>query len=353
MKYKNLFYFTHINKIGGVESFYWYLAQKYHDKDIVIVYKIGDDRQIARLKKLVRVIRFTGQRLECEKAFFNYTTDIIDYVDADEYIQILHGDYKAFGITPYIHPKIQKRIGVSQLVCDTFEEITGEHCERVYNPIVPGQPRKMLNLLSATRLTKEKGRDRMEKLGRMLDANGIPYTWTIFTDNTNEIQNENIMYRSPTLNIIDHIANADYLVQLSDCEGYCYSVAEALIVGTPVIVTDCPVFREIGVQDGVNGFILDFNLDNVPIDRIYKGIRKKFVYDPIPDGWGEILAPGESQYKKDLATIVEVEITKRYHDIQLGYIMQQGEKVRMNKVRAEIVVDAGYGRYAEVQDENS
>ena len=64
----------------------------------------------------------------------------------------------------------------------------------------------------------------------MLNAAGIPYLWTIFTNDFRVIKNDNIIYMQPRLDIIDYIANADYLVQLSDCEAYCYSVVESLTV---------------------------------------------------------------------------------------------------------------------------
>ena len=199
----------------------------------------------------------------------------------------------------------------------------------------------------------EKGKARIIKLAEALEAKEIPNRWELFTDDRNMIEKKGIIYRRPKLDIIDDIADSDYLVQLSDSEAFCYSVVEALSVGTPVIVTDCPVFKEIGVKDGVNGFVLDFDMDNIPVDKIYKGLRKKFVYEPVPDGWSEILAPGERQYKKDLAKVVEIEIIKEYYDMLLGHIVKPGEEIKMNKVRGDIVVDAGYGRYAEVQDENS
>lgn len=92
------------------------------------------------------------------------------------------------------------------------------------------KPKKVLNLISATRLTEEKGRDRMIKLGNILNNAEIPYLWTIFTNDSRKIQNDNIVYMPPRLDIIDYIANADFLVQLSDCEAYCYSVVESLTV---------------------------------------------------------------------------------------------------------------------------
>ena len=343
MKYKNVFYFTSINSIGGVESFYWYLAQKYKDRDIVIIYKQGDDQQIQRLRKFVRVIKFNNQRIKCEKAFFNYTIDIIDYIEADEYIQLVHGDYTKFKITPYIHPKINKFLGVSQLVCDKWEEVTRQKAEVAYNPIVIRKPEKVLHLISATRLTREKGANRILQLANALDESGVRYDWTIYTDSMTPLPNPNIYYRTPRLDIIDYIADADYLVQLSDTEGYCFSVVEALCVGTPVIVTNCPVFKEIGVIDGKNAFILDFEMSNIPVQKIIKGLPK-FKYEPIEDNWDKILAQGESTYQNDLKKQVQIKVTKQYYDLQLDKLLNVGDVVTVNKVRADYIIESGFAR---------
>ena len=56
----------------------------------------------------------------------------------------------------------------------------------------------------------------MVKLGRLLTEAGIPYQWTIFTNNKQETENNNVVYLSPRLDISNYIADADYLVQLSD-----------------------------------------------------------------------------------------------------------------------------------------
>lgn len=343
MKYKNVFYFANLNKIGGVETFYWYLAQKYQDWDIVIIYKTGDDKQINRLRNFVRVIKFTGQVIKCERAFFNYNTDIIEYIEADEYFQVVHGDYKAMRIKPFVPPKINSVLGVSKQVCQTYEELTGRKVELSYNPIMVEKPKKVLNLISATRLTVEKGKDRMVKFGQILEGNNIPYVWTIFTDDRNEIKNENIIYRTPRLDILDFIADADYLVQLSNTEGYGFSVVEALCVGTPVIVTDCPVFRELGVNDK-NGFILDFDLKDVPVKAIYKGLPK-FDYKPKADRWDELLAKGESSYKKELKTKVDVVCIREFFDMEAGFIKRTvGEVFTVNKIRADVLIDNGFAK---------
>lgn len=331
---KNIFYFYKINKIGGIETFFYYIAKKYKDYDITIYYQDGDPKQIKRLKQYVRVKKYNGEKIKCEKAFFNFNLDIIDNVEAKEYIQIAHGDYKAMGIKPNTHKKITKYLGVSKQVCKTYKEVTGYDTELVYNPIEIDEPKKVLNLISATRLTAEKGKNRIIKLSKMLDDAGIPYLWTIFTDNTKAIDNPNIVYMKPRLDIINYIANSDYLVQLSDNEGYCYSVVEALSVGTPVIVTDIPVFKELGLNKK-NSFVLDFDLEKVPIDEIYKGLPK-FEYKPKKDNWDKLLAKGESIYQKDLKTIVKVKCIKDYDDVELNkHKTTNDDPYDVNKVRAE------------------
>ena len=334
---KNVFYFYNINKIGGIESFFYYLAKKYKNYDITIFYQVGDLAQIKRLSKYVRVKKYTGEKIKCEKMFFNFNLDIIDNVEAEEYIQIAHGDYKAMDIKPNTHKTIDKVLGVSKQVCTTYKEVTGLETELAYNPIVIDKPKKVLNLVSATRLTKEKGKDRIKKLAKILDEAKIPYIWTIFTDDKNAIKNPNIAYMEPRLNIIDYIANADYLVQLSDNEGYCYSVVESLSVGTPVIVTDIPVFKEIGVNKD-NGFILDFELDKVPVQKIYKGLDP-FNYKPKADNWTKFLAKGKSSYQEELKTIVKIIALKKWYDLELGRNINKNEILEVNKVRAEYLKD--------------
>lgn len=330
---KNIFYFRMLNAIGGIETFFYYLAKKYSDWDITIYYSVGDPEQVKRLKQFVRVKKYKGEHIVCDKAFFNFNLDIIDNVEAKEYIQVAHGDYKAMGIKPNTHKKITKYIGVSQQVCDTFKEVTGYDVELVYNPIEIDKPEKVLNLISATRLTNEKGKNRIKKLAQILDNASIPYIWTIYTDDVNAINNPNIIYRKPRLDIIDYVANADYLVQLSDNEGYCYSVVEALIVGTPVIVTDCPVFKEIGVNE-TNGFILDFNLSKVPVKEIYKGLPK-FKYKPKQDNWNKILAEGKSTYAEEKHKMVKVKAISNYYDIQLRKNIKINEVYEVTMERAE------------------
>ena len=59
---RNVFFFYNINSIGGVETFFWELAKKYHKKyDITVYYVTGDPKQISRLRQYVEVIQYKNQ----------------------------------------------------------------------------------------------------------------------------------------------------------------------------------------------------------------------------------------------------------------------------------------------------
>ena len=342
---KNIFYFHSINVIGGVESFFYYLAKKYSDSnDIAVYYSVGDIEQIRRLRRFVPVFHWHGgQRIQCEKAFINYEAqDFIDHVDAEEYIQIIHADYKAMKVRPKTYPQITRFVAVSEQARRSFEELTRLKCEVAYLPIDTSGVKKSLHLVSATRLTAEKGRDRMIRLGRALDAAGIPYTWDIFTGDSRSFSSPNMRLRSPRLNILPEIKAADYLVQLSDSEAYCFSVAEALSMGVPVIVTPCPVFSEIGVVDRVNAFVLPFDMSEIPLEEIRDGLPP-FEYHPVPDRWDKILASGTGSYKSigegdGMITLKAV----RSFDSSEGKRVSEGETIIVTRSRAEQLIERGY-----------
>ena len=348
-EFKNVFYIANINYIGGVETMFYQLAKKYgKTHDLTFIYNSGSAEQIARLKEYARCIKFhDGLRVKCDKAFFNINHDILPYVEADEYYQIIHADYKAYKLHYVPHPDIHKFIAVSENSMNTFMEISGEKDVQLsYNPMTPDKPRKMLRLISATRLTWEKGLGRMKILADALDAANIPWTWEVFTDSNDRIENRNFVYRPTRIDIIDNIAAADYLVQLSDTEGYSYSILEALCAGTPVIVTDFPSAHEMQIVQGVNGFILPMDMSEIPIKEIYRGL-KKFKYTPHEDRWGEILVPGAGNYEEEKNLPVKVKTKVYYWDIVLEKYMTVGEEQEVPAERADRLVDLGVADYAE------
>ena len=339
----NVFYFNTLNSIGGIETFFWNLGKKYgKDFDITLFYRSANSEQVERLSQFIRVKRFRdGMKIRCKRAFVCFNTDIMDSIEADEYYQMLHGDYVSIGVYPQYHYKVQKYISVSETVRDAYQKGRGEDSIVSYNPFVPVKPRKVLNLVSATRLTPDKGLNRMFALADALDANHIPYIWTVYTDLPRKSKNPSIVFLPPRLDVIDYIANADYYVQLSDAEGYCYSVVEALSIGVPVIVTDFPVAHEIGVVNGKNGFILPMDMSNLPIDDICKGL-KKFKYTPLEDRWGELLLPVPPDYDEEMKQIVKVRAKRIFIDLaRNNHTAEYGEEWECTMLRAEELYDLG------------
>ena len=281
---------------------------------MVVYYKDGDPKQIERLSKNVECHRYINQKIKCENFFCMYNPDIIDNVEAKEYINIIHSDYKEIRISPVVHPKFTKTIAVSKRVANSYEELTGIKCEVIYNPVALDKPRPLLKLISATRLTREKGKERMERLGHILDSKGIQYQWLVFTNDRKVIDNDNIVYMSPRLDITSFIADADMLVQLSDCEAYCYSVVESLMLGKPVIVTDLPVYEELGITDEIS-YKLPLDFKDIDIKRIEELKGKKIKYTPPKEEWGRYL-DNETRYNSN--TKVTIKPIKSFTDIQKG-----------------------------------
>lgn len=340
IEFKNIYYFQSILEIGGIETFFYYLAKKYKDYDLAVVYKYGDERQLNRLRKYIKCIEYLpGMTFKCERAFFNFNTDIIESITAKEYYLVLHGDYKSMIENKQLskenlpgHPKITKYIGVSQLVCDTWREITGKGAELCYNPFVPDIPEREFIFISPTRLSIEKGGKRIIALSNELDKRKIKYTWYIYSNRTLPgLTSPNVKVLPPKLDIQNEIIKADFLIQLSDNEGYCYSVIEALSNNIPVIVTPVPVFKELKVNDE-NSITLNFDCSN--LEEVIDKIQNKhfnFTYQPPQDNWDKLLAPGENQYQKELNMLCVVAATSAYtlsrlEDKDLGRIPEAGEK---------------------------
>lgn len=336
----NIFYFKSISEIGGIETFLYYLSKLYKNYDVTIIYDYANREQLARLKKNVKCIKFSGQEIECEKAFFNYNLDIIDKVKAKEYYQIIHGDYKATRIQCNTNAKITKYLAVSKIAGESFYQETGIKPEVIYNPLNIDKPKKILKLISATRLTNEKGYNRMFKLAKELSDKKIPFEWHVFT-NKSDIDSDFFIARKPKLNIINDIAEADYLVQLSDSEGYCYSIVEAMSVGTPVICTNIPVLKEIGVNKN-NSYILNMDMSNINVDKIYKEIPKVTNYKAPECLLINYIDKIKSKYEEEKRMKYKVRALDTYkrmnvRDEQLNRVPEPGEEFIVSTDRLEVL----------------
>lgn len=337
IKATNIFYVSNFNVIGGVETFIYELTRKYKEYDIAVVYKTGHMNQIQRIMKNVRIHKYKGGKLKCERFFCNYETDIIDQVEAEEYTQIIHAMFKTNRITPRLNPKITRYLAVSKTAAEEFHELTGKEITVCRNPlqITEEEKKPILTLISATRLTPEKGKWRMEKLAQALDRAGIDYIWYIYTNDKEKINSKNIAYIEPRLNIRPLIANIKghgYGVQLSDCEGDCYFTRECEALGVPLIVTPIPSFKEQGLTEGKNCYYMPFDMKELNIERLktipeYEGYIGQ-------DRWLDQIKKNKSTYE-EVNMKVKLRCIRGFFDVERNQDVTLGDEWTVTKERAE------------------
>ena len=344
VKYSNVFFVHCIQALGGVETYLWEIAKKYKDYDVVIAYQEADGKQLERLRKLVRCIRVTeGKPIECKRCFHAYEFDY-NLVKADEYIQCIHANYEIQGLPVNISPKITKYLAVSKWVGEAYQRLLKKRgidkkVEVGYNPITVEPPKKILKLISPTRLSPEKGKDRMIKLAEALIKNNIPFIWLVFTDS--EIPKlPGFIRLDPQIDVRDYIAEADYLVQLSDTEGYCYAVMEAWCLGTMTITTPVESFYEQGLKDGENGYVIDFEMPDLDtfVKKIYIGIHD-FKYKPKPDGYEQLIIKEPSHYSLD--EFIKVKASRNFYDTLRELWVMEGTPIMIEKKDIDYYLGVG------------
>lgn len=344
---KNIYYFYKISAIGGVETFFYEIAKKYCDWDVVAYYDIADPYQLKRLQKHFRCIkRVKGEKVYCEKFFANFNVEMTKDVIAKEYYFVIHANFEEIGYHPTLDPKITHYIGVSQWTCDKFKEFTGHDAELCYNPISVEPKEKVMHLVSACRLDdRVKGGGRTLKLIEALDkyceSHGRHYLWTIFTNQVNySIQSKNVALMKARVDVRPYIQDADWVLQLSnDMETYCYTLNEAWCYGVHTVSTPLSILKELPVCEGSN-IVLDWDCANADevARQIFEDERRPFNYQPPKDRWYEIFAPGENQYKEEMRTMIKVRALMNFEKIidnEVGRTRKAGEEWLVSKVRLE------------------
>ena len=353
--YSNLFYFRLILKIGGTEQFLYEIAKKYHAKDITILYDEADFDQLARLKKLVRCIkRQPNKTYKAKRAFYNFNLEAIDQVKADEHIFICHAIYQNIDqIPPVNHPKLTRFIGVSKFASRELEKYA-EHlgkkikAEPCYNPLTLEKPKKILKIVSAGRFNdKVKGGDRLIRLAGAVEKyareNGEKYIWLVFTNRWKiPVSIPNFFIMEPRIDVRDCIADADWLVQLSnDMESYGYSINEALGYGTGVVHTPLSVIPELNIPDEAH-LTCEYDMSNADeiAEKMFTQL-KEFTYTPPEDGWDKLLVDTTSNYEPPKAD-TEVECIERYYDLELKRTIEVGSPTyKIERERANYLSSLG------------
>lgn len=351
-------YHSRLCQIGGVETFLYNFCYNLKDYyDITVIYCNGDPIQINRLAKIVKIEQYDSKsKFEFDIIIRNSVWGIVPeklFSKDNVYIEMRHANYydllKKGRLYQQYHKwnKINKIVACGDFVAKMSTKVLGDHPTAIKNILLPKQKtNKVLHLISCTRIDFEKGWGRMLQLCRMLKEHNIKFDWKIFTNNPQETNLPEVHFYPQSFDIFDYIADADYCVLLSDCEGLPYTVQEALQYDVPCIVTDIEGCTEL-IQDGVNGYVvpLDMKFDvtkllNIPQFNNYNNHAL--------EKWQEYL--GNAEYKpytencigyKVIATNLYQE--KKLKDVTLGRIPAAGEEWIVPVDRAHML--AGNNKY--------
>ena len=340
--------------IGGIETFIYSFClnmKKYYD--IIVLYNEMDIEQIRRLQPHVKILKNNLKtKIICDNLLVNRITDSVpNNIIYNKKIQMIHccklvDNWKVNQNNDVIIP-------VSSTVKESFKEDIGEHKNEVINNLMyPIEKKRVLRLITGTRLTFEKGKNRIITLAKELNKKQIPFIWTIFTDTPLKEKIDGVVCMPPTLDLTSWIAASDYLIQLSDSEAFCYSLVEALSLGVPVITTPLPILDDIGFEEGINGWTVPFDMNNIDniIDNIYNiKLNFNYKYDntPIIEKWRHVLGNTQplNTYKYTPEKIVKIRIIKTYYDTELKRNVKPQEIIETKSLRADLIVSMGYARY--------
>lgn len=336
-QYKIVLFINFLNIIGGIESFIYHFGAMFEDVTL-LVGKVND-RQRKRLEEHVNVVDYDPRATYyCETLIILRILDSMPTnVFADRTVRTCHGckTNPAWNIpqdSDYI-------VNVSEVSKESFGEQAKEGIV-IHNPIEKSE-KKALILVSATRIPavdKGKNEVRMRMLAEMLNDAEILFIWFNFSDGVIPNAPEGMVNMGIREDIQPYIKRADYLVQLSDSEAWSYSMLEALINHTPVICCPFGSAEEMGIKDGVNGYVVPFdmgfdvhkllNVPSVSFDYDHEGIKK---------AWEKVL----TAKKKNKG--IKVRIIQTYFDTLLNRKVVAGENLYMTRERAYTIIHAGFG----------
>ena len=341
IEHSNIIYMPVISALGGIETYVYELVKKYRHLDIGVVCKQIDDKQRIRLARFVPVYIHKNEEIICDVAIINYDQSIIKYInDKAKIYQTIHADYTKdiYREKPKPHPRVTAFITITKYL-DNKLDYLGKRIMS-YNPLTI-ENHSFLTIVSATRLHKNKGPQKMLQLARALDRLGIDFIWYVLTSDKYVINHPNMITLDPRLDVYKWLEIADYVCLLSDSEACSYTINEALYRNIPVIVTPLPYLEEIGYKDGKTGYTVEFDCKN--IEEVAKKLVNipKFEFKQLEDKYDKIFTNKESNHKEE--NMIEVIALDTYEkenisDAGLGYIPKEGEHFKVSKDRLDVLL---------------
>lgn len=282
-KRDTIIYFNTIHVIGGIETWIYNLGKKY---EFSVVYDKADKKQLERLENIgIETIKNVGQEIECNTLLFMLWDNNANIKAKKRYL-FIHGIYNTIEEVGEI-PKYDEIYAVSKTAADRFYKTTGIKPKVMYNPIDIETSIEPLIIGVFSRLSSEKGKNRIIYLLDKLSEQSKPYLVLIFTDIPFDYNDNRVVFMKPTLDNIGWMKKCDYILNPSDTEAGSYTLQESLKLGIPLIVTKLDILDEFNINER-NAKILEFDMSNLDIDDLWN--KPKFKWEePVSKEWEDIM----------------------------------------------------------------
>lgn len=302
---KVIIYQRDLYKIGGIETWCRNIAKLFADRNITFIISQADIDQLLSVGKYCDVVVDDGELYEkCDVLIISScltTGDVIFRIESRKCYQMVHADfsyltrYPAWDGFRFGYAERRDRfISVSETAKKGLLKAFNEESVVIENPIADDESCVFITL---SRASSEKGIERIVKLARQFEDEGRDFVWFLCST-LEQCEREvreaicgipEIVVLPPGIHNQRLIRAADYLVQLSDNESYCYSMHEALRIGVPVIATDFDEARR-AIQPGKNGYLLKMDLSGVDSDAIFsKRPKPKPIARVVDKKWDNLL----------------------------------------------------------------
>ena len=274
---------------------------------------------------------FIGNKYDYEIAFLEgIPTKLIASAKTKKYAWVHIDLYNAFGIAK-IHSSMKKHINcykkfdkiicVSETVKEAFvkrfditenievkHNIIDDECIRLLSD-EPLRSHDKFRILSVGRLAKQKGYDRLLPIVKRLYEDGIDFELVIVGEGE---EHTNLTCQAENLGISDivtfmgfennpykYIKSADLMVFPSRAEGYSTVVCESIILGKPIIVSDCSGMKEI-LGDSEYGWITTSD------DELYIAMKEMIINRGLRESYAEKSRQRSKEFSKK-ARLSEIE----------------------------------------------
>lgn len=321
-----------IPSVGGLLTFILHfielMASRY---DITILCERMDAGRFVEIAKNVRVIEKSKEEIACDTLIIlSFLDKLPENVYAKKIIRMCH----ACKTDPQwkIPQDYNELFYASRTAMESFGVKDGKV---LHNPLAD-RAENMLLLISATRLpAPDKGdiENRMKKLAKMLSDAKIPFLWFNFADGELKDPPEGFynMGIVPNMQSVFRAFRHSkcYCVALSDSECWSYTVLEALTEGIPLICTPFPSAFEMGIKDGVNAYVIPFDM-NFDVNVLGEVPVFTYEYDSraIIKEWVKTL--GKTKPRRDYLPpeehMVRIKVKQPYYDRVRDKHMEKGEE---------------------------